>query len=369
MPTEQNKALLRRIFEEGINQNKPSVFDELIAPDCKFHNQPLGMPPTREGFHQIQAKFRAAFPDVHLTIEDEFADGDYVIHRGYGTGTHTGEFNGILPSGKKVKLNVIHIWRVANGKAVENWIQLDISGLMQQLGGIPTPKWGNNVMNTLKNALTRFAGRSRGRGGSTMSFPRSRRVRLAALVIIMLGLATCQTADAGIPDASGVIHGCYKKDQGSLRVIDTEMGQTCLSSEIALQWNQTGPQGPVGPQGPAGPQGPTGPQGPSDAWETYVESLVVPTTGFPTYTDVTSLSLPAGTFFVTATMEADGPIQCLLTSPYHTALNTANGANIPMSLQGIGPGGTVWLRCRTIVGLPGTIQYVHLDAIQVGTLH
>ena len=140
MSTEQNKALLRRIFEEGVNQNKPGVFDELIAPDCKFHDQPLGMPPTREGFRQIQATFRAAFPDVHLTIEDEFADGDYVIQRGYGTGTHQGEFNGIPPSGKKIKLNVIHIWRFANGMAVENWVQIDALGLMQQIGAIPTPQ-------------------------------------------------------------------------------------------------------------------------------------------------------------------------------------------------------------------------------------
>lgn len=139
MSAEQNKALLRRIFEEGVNQNKPNVFDELIASNFKIYDPPLGMEPNREGFRQTIARFRATFPDIHLTIEDEFADGDYVIQRGYAIGTHTGEFQGLPPTGKKVKINVIHIWRFMNGKAVENWVQMDQLGLMQQLGAIPHP--------------------------------------------------------------------------------------------------------------------------------------------------------------------------------------------------------------------------------------
>ncbi len=139
MSTEQNKALLRRIFEEGVNQNKPNVFDELIAPNFKIYDPPLGMEPNREGFRQIFTDFRAAFPDLHLTIEDEFADGDYVIQRGYATGTQTGEFQGLPPTGKKIRINVIHIWRFANGKAVENWVQMDRLGLLYQLGAISQP--------------------------------------------------------------------------------------------------------------------------------------------------------------------------------------------------------------------------------------
>src|SRR6266702_1308410 len=69
---------------------------------------------------------------------------------------------------------------------------------------------------------------------------------------------------ASIPDATGVIHGCYQKINGSLRVIDSPTS-SCNSSETPLTWSQRGPQGPIGltgPQGPAGPQGPTGPTGP-----------------------------------------------------------------------------------------------------------
>jgi hypothetical protein len=89
--------------------------------------------------------------------------------------------------------------------------------------------------------------------------------RLSPALLVALGIVAVATggiAWATIPDSSGVIHGCYQKNKGTLRVIDTDQGQTCDSTEQALSWNQTGPQGPVGPQGPLGPQGPAGPQGP-----------------------------------------------------------------------------------------------------------
>jgi len=139
MSTEENKALVRRIFAEGVNQNNPSVIDELLAPNFVIYDPPPGFPHNREGFRQLFATFRTAFPDLHMTFEAEFADGEYVIHRGYATGTHKGEFQGNPPTGKQVKVNVIHIWRVVNGKAVENWVQLDLLGLMQQLDVVPAP--------------------------------------------------------------------------------------------------------------------------------------------------------------------------------------------------------------------------------------
>src|SRR4029453_13732900 len=70
---------------------------------------------------------------------------------------------------------------------------------------------------------------------------------------------------ASIPDSSGVINGCYQKNVGNLRVIDSSAGDSCRPSEIAISWSQTGPQGPQGPQGPPGPQGPKGDTGPPGA--------------------------------------------------------------------------------------------------------
>jgi hypothetical protein len=83
----------------------------------------------------------------------------------------------------------------------------------------------------------------------------------AGLVLLLSGVAY-----AAIPDASGVIHGCYKLSnpaKGAVVVIDSEAGETCPSGTAPLNWNQTGPQGPAGPQGPTGPQGPEGPAGPA----------------------------------------------------------------------------------------------------------
>lgn len=139
MSTEQNKALIRRLFEEGVNQNKPGVLDELLAPDFVIYDSPLGTVRGPAEFHKLFETFRKSFPDLHVTFEQEFADGDYVIHRGYATATHKGEFQGIPPTGKQVKVKTLDIWRVENGKAVENWVQMDMLGLMQQLGVVPTP--------------------------------------------------------------------------------------------------------------------------------------------------------------------------------------------------------------------------------------
>lgn len=84
--------------------------------------------------------------------------------------------------------------------------------------------------------------------------------------VVLLGAAISLMsiiAYAAIPDPNGVIHGCYKTSNGSLRVIDSPAVQCEPRNETAISWNQTGSQGPQGPQGPVGPQGPEGPAGPS----------------------------------------------------------------------------------------------------------
>jgi hypothetical protein len=91
-------------------------------------------------------------------------------------------------------------------------------------------------------------------------FPSSRRSGCVGLVATVIGLAAAGIAYASIPDANGVIHGCYSKDNGSLRAIDPSSPQkelnSCKKRETTLNWNQTGPTGSSGPTGPAGPQGP-----------------------------------------------------------------------------------------------------------------
>jgi predicted ester cyclase len=81
--------------------------------------------------------FRAAFPDLHSTVDLLIAEGDIVVGRHATTGTHRGEFMGIPATNKQVSISEIHIVRIANGKAVEHWGNQDDMGMMQQLGLIP----------------------------------------------------------------------------------------------------------------------------------------------------------------------------------------------------------------------------------------
>jgi len=84
--------------------------------------------------------------------------------------------------------------------------------------------------------------------------------RVAALVIVAGALVVGGVAYASIPDSSGIIHGCLQKIVGNLRVVDPST-DTCRSSEVNLDWNQTGPTGVRGPTGAVGPTGATGPTG------------------------------------------------------------------------------------------------------------
>jgi hypothetical protein len=143
---------------------------------------------------------------------------------------------------------------------------------------------------------------------------RTRRVVVTLLGVGAAALAGGGIAYATIPDASGVIHGCYQKSGGSLSVIDAAV-TTCAKSQTELDWNVQGPTGPQGPQGPQGAQGPTGPQGdPGPTGATGPQGPAGPsgtshaysaTGGFVQYgttpVQVASLSLPAGTYLVWAT--------------------------------------------------------------------
>ena len=136
MSTDANKASIRRVFEEGLNSRRLQVLDEIIAPTYVNHTFPAPAPGL-EGFKQVVAMFTTAFPDMHITIEDVIADGDKVVTRGFFTGTHRGAFMNIPATGKSVTAHYIDIWQFAGGKAVENWVQMDLLGLMRQLGAIP----------------------------------------------------------------------------------------------------------------------------------------------------------------------------------------------------------------------------------------
>jgi predicted ester cyclase len=137
MSTEENKALLRRFYEE-ISKGNLAVVDELVAVD-HIENSPFipGQAPGRQGTLELFTMITAAFPDLHFTAEDIVAEGDKVVARGTFSGTHKGEFMGIAPTGKQVTVGMIEILRIAGGKLVEHWNIVDRLGMMQQLGVVP----------------------------------------------------------------------------------------------------------------------------------------------------------------------------------------------------------------------------------------
>jgi len=97
---------------------------------------------TVEDHKQTSRAFYAAFPDMYHRIEDIIAKGDRVIVRTTNRGTHKGEIMGVPPSGKEIVYSVIDICRFENGKIVEEWVEFDSLGLMQQLGMELKPKEG-----------------------------------------------------------------------------------------------------------------------------------------------------------------------------------------------------------------------------------
>ena len=135
----ENKAILRRFFEDLFNTGNLAVADEIVATDYLNHNAAPGETPGREGLKQFVAAVRTAFPDLHFTVEDQIAEGDKVVTRFTGRGTHRGEFMGIPPTGKAFAISGIGLYRLADGKIVEDRVQEDTLGMLQQLGAIPSP--------------------------------------------------------------------------------------------------------------------------------------------------------------------------------------------------------------------------------------
>jgi steroid delta-isomerase-like uncharacterized protein len=141
MSTEENKALMRHFYEEVFNKRNLAAIDDFIAPNFVNHSaSQLGMTGgDLEHVKQFVSLGLQAFPDLHYTVEDLIAEGDQVVARLTISGTQQGAFLGIPATGKHTTISDIEIFRITNGKAVENWVQADILGWLQQLGALPTP--------------------------------------------------------------------------------------------------------------------------------------------------------------------------------------------------------------------------------------
>ncbi|MCQ1534860.1 ester cyclase [Methanosarcina sp. KYL-1] len=138
MSTEENKAIVRRFFEEGPSKGNLKAADELLSPDFAMYT-PLPASPGIEGIHEVITTCRAAFEHLSVTIEDMIAEGDKVAARFTAHGIHKGNFMGLPATGKPITMTGIEIFRIKDGKITELWAEANLLGLMQQLGIFPMP--------------------------------------------------------------------------------------------------------------------------------------------------------------------------------------------------------------------------------------
>jgi steroid delta-isomerase-like uncharacterized protein len=134
---QDNRAVLARINEEAFNNGSTDVVDEVVAEDFVEHNPMPGFAGDREGFKTLVRSLHEAFPDMHVDIEDQIAEGDRVVERWVSHGTHEGDFMGIPATHREIAVEGMDISRFADGKLVEHWTQMDAMAMMQQLGVIP----------------------------------------------------------------------------------------------------------------------------------------------------------------------------------------------------------------------------------------
>lgn len=143
MALEASKALVSRIADDIWNRGDLGAVDEVMAADAKYHgpHMPNGIG-NRESWRQAVRMYRSAFPDSHVTFEELVTSGDTVVGRWTATGTHNGPLPGVKPSGKRIAIGGITIYRLRGGKIVEAWEQLDLLGMWQQLGVVAVPGHG-----------------------------------------------------------------------------------------------------------------------------------------------------------------------------------------------------------------------------------
>jgi steroid delta-isomerase-like uncharacterized protein len=141
MATQNNRAFSARFHEEIFQQGKLEVADEICAADFRWYGP--GLPPEGGAGPQFVRQFasmlRSAFPDLAFSADDSIAEGDRVVQRWTMRGTHQGEFQGTPATGKRVTVTGIDIFRISGGKLAEMRQEVDMLGMLQQMGVIPAP--------------------------------------------------------------------------------------------------------------------------------------------------------------------------------------------------------------------------------------
>jgi predicted ester cyclase len=135
MSAEENKALSNRVAQ-AISGGDLDALDDLMAPELA------------EEFKRDVAEIRRAFPDYAGTNVEQIAEGEKVANRFVFLGTHLGEFEGVAPTGKRVEFIGHSIDRVPHGKIVKSWVEVDMLGVMEQLGAVPEQGQSDEISST-----------------------------------------------------------------------------------------------------------------------------------------------------------------------------------------------------------------------------
>ena len=133
MELEENKALVRRYYQEVLTGHDRDLLARLLDPSLVSHV--CGGPDARAGAYAAAVDAtHAAFPDLVVTVHDQVAEEDKVATRWSATGTHAGDFAGVPATGRLVTVSGIHIHRVRHGRLIEHWEELNLLGVLRQLG-------------------------------------------------------------------------------------------------------------------------------------------------------------------------------------------------------------------------------------------
>lgn len=120
MSVESNKQLVRQIFEQAINQQRPELVDTLFSAHFIDHSTPEQLPGT-QGVKDYFSAIYAGFPDMQVTIDDLVAEGDKVAVRTTWRGTHQGMYTHVAPTGRRVARTMLQIFRIRDDKIAEEW--------------------------------------------------------------------------------------------------------------------------------------------------------------------------------------------------------------------------------------------------------
>jgi len=134
---DQRKDLMKRFYDEILNQGNLDRIPELCTEDMVDHEAPPGMPEGLEGVKTFIETFRTGFPDIQVEVESAVEEGDMVAARCRVTGTHEGEFLGVPPSHNRIDIEWIDMVRVEGDKCAEHWGVSDNLAMMQQIGAVP----------------------------------------------------------------------------------------------------------------------------------------------------------------------------------------------------------------------------------------